>query len=199
LLQAEFSEWNSIFLYVINTLQTYSKRFQQIASVVQQHEQYIESFVGTLPGGDQLLEKVKKLPVIWETQSLVVEGDTPIRNLLRRLLRKQGTVQVAVNGEEGLAQIGKHVFNVIVSDVELPDMAGATFYRRAVSRDSELRARFVFCLGQGDDEQYEFLHRNEIRYVKKPFNLQHVVQAVDAVLEHAAKDDGPLVSAKEGM
>ncbi|MBN1581034.1 MAG: response regulator [Anaerolineae bacterium] len=191
LIEAEFSELNGIFLYVINSLQAYSKRFQRIAAVVQQHEQTIESFVRALPGGEQLLERVNKLPLIWETRFLVVESDEAIRNLLRRLLSKQGTAKAVANGEEGLAQIADQVFDVIFSDAKLPDMDGIDFYWQAVSRDPDLRERFVLCLGYIEDKQWEFVQRHGIPYVNKPFNLTHVMQVVNGVLERAAQYEEP--------
>ena len=62
LVAAEYSEWNDIFLYVINSLQPQSKEVQYIAATIQSHKDHIEEYVKSLPEADNYLEVMNKIP-----------------------------------------------------------------------------------------------------------------------------------------
>ena len=56
---------------------------------------------------------------------LVVEDDFDISNMLRIYFGGQGyDVEVAPKGEEALASVSKKLPNLIVLDINLPDMSG---------------------------------------------------------------------------
>jgi two-component system OmpR family response regulator len=113
---------------------------------------------------------------------LVVEDEDPIRELVATALRFTGfTVEPVGSGREALVEARNTTYDLVVLDVNLPDVDGFEVCRKLRSdgnmvpivfltaRDdpSDLRAGFT---GGGDD------------YVTKPFSLEELVLRIEAVL-----------------
>jgi signal transduction histidine kinase/CheY-like chemotaxis protein len=76
----------------------------------------------------RLLQKYRKTG---EGTVLVIEDDEAIRQLLRRLLQRNGwQVAEAQNGREGLEQVGRAVPSLILLDLMMPEMDGFEFASR---------------------------------------------------------------------
>jgi two-component system OmpR family response regulator len=112
----------------------------------------------------------------------VVEDEDPIRELVSTALRFKGFEVTAVgSGREALAEARNGAFDLLVLDVNLPDLDGFEITRKLradgyavpvvflTARDdpSDLRAGFT---GGGDD------------YITKPFSLEELVLRIEAVL-----------------
>lgn len=90
--------------------------------------------------------------------------------MLCRYLRRQGcTVETATDGAEGLEWVSRTGFDVIVTDIEMPSMNGAEFWRQVVVSRPHLRDRFLFCSSLPLPASTPPDHA--IRFVAKPFEL----------------------------
>lgn len=186
IVQIEFSEWNDIFLYVINTLKGYSRTFQYGAAAMQEHQRGIERFMEHLPANLNATEDVRKLPPIWKERILIVEDDPPVRDVLARFLGGNlGSVETASNGQEALEKIKNHFFNAVVSDIEMPVMGGLELYRAASQIAPEIATRFLFCTGKTTAELETFCRENGLLCLEKPFRLHQLGEAVRAVMDKA--------------
>jgi DNA-binding response OmpR family regulator len=59
------------------------------------------------------------------TRILVVDDEAPIRMTLERLLQRRGySVSVAASGEEALALLDQHSFDLLLLDLKLPGISG---------------------------------------------------------------------------
>ena len=62
---------------------------------------------------------------------LVVDDDASVREILLELLCSEGhEVQTAVDGKKALSILQKHSFELIVSDIQMPQLDGIEFGRR---------------------------------------------------------------------
>lgn len=186
IVQIEFSEWNDIFLYVINALKGYARTFQYGAAAIQEHQRGIERFMGHLPANSGATEDVRKLPRIWKERILIVEDDPPVRDVLARFLGGNlGSVEKASNGQEALEKIKDHFFNAVVSDIEMPVMGGLELYRAATQIAPEIATRFLFCTGKTTAEVETLCRENGLLCLEKPFRLHQLGEAVRAIMDRA--------------
>ncbi len=182
----EYSEWNHIFLYVVNTLKHINKEFMYAASKIQQHMRGIEEFLETLPEGSSYINKIRDIPNVWENRILIVENYAPVLELLKVLLEKDGAIDTALSGEEGLNKLKSNYYNVIISDIEMPSMNGIEFYSEALKMDQEINQKFIFFTGTTDDKHLKFIHDNGIKYLEKPLEVSEMRRVVQDILHDRA-------------
>lgn len=188
IVSAEFSEWNSVFLYVVNTLSHTSRKFEEAAANIQEHKQRIETFLESLPDGDKYLEKIRGLPAVWEQKVLVVEDDAVIAELLSTILSREYVVETAANGKQGLEEIRRHHFDVIISDMNMPVMDGLEFFQQALKVDDRIRERFLFFTGYPTPETISSLEKYNLRYLTKPTDLGLITEVVREMMHGGSKD-----------
>lgn len=179
---AEYSEWNDIFLYVVNTLKEHGREFADAASKIQQHKKYMERFLSSLPEGAAHIEQIRRLPAVWQEKILIVEDYAVLREFFRDVLSTEGTVVTAVNGKEGLALASQQHFDIILSDVQMPVMGGVEFYCQASRSDPGLRERFIFLTGDPTPACLDFFRRNNLRYFVKPVTVRELEEAVHTIV-----------------
>jgi two-component system, chemotaxis family, CheB/CheR fusion protein len=81
---------------------------------------------------------------------LVVEDAADIREVFTVLLRAEGAdVVAAANGREALEAAARHQFDVILSDLGLPDVPGDVLIRQMLAA-TRSRARVVVITGYGE-------------------------------------------------
>jgi CheY-like chemotaxis protein len=187
LVAAEFSELNDIFMYVTETLKGHSMTFQHGAAVIQSHQDRVRRFVAGLPEALRPADSIQELPVVWERRYLVVDDSEPVRDLLCRYLSREGTVEAATCGEEGLEKLRARYFDAIIADIEMPVMDGLALYRQAVALDPQIGQRFLFCSGFLSYERELFLQENGLPCLIKPFRLTQVGQQIQAIMERTAQ------------
>lgn len=103
----------------------------------------------------------------------MVDDNPAIRGVLCRYLRRQGcAVEVAANGAEGLHWVARARFDAIVTDIEMPAVDGATFWRWAVTLHPYLRHRFLFCSALPLPEP--LAAERSVRFLSKPYDLADV-------------------------
>lgn len=186
---AEFSEWNDIFLYVVNTLRDSSPQYQHVAAKIQQHKQQIETFLEPLPDGRKHLERVRQLPDVWRQRILIVEDDPAVAELLSAILAEEGMVETAEDGERGLRKTGEQYFDVIVSDMVMPVMGGVEFYTQAAEEDRSIGERFLFFTGQPTAENLDFFAKYNLRYMIKPTDIAEIRLAVRDLMHKDSSND----------
>ncbi len=181
--EAEFSEWNEIFLYVIDTLKGYGREFQRAVAEIDQHRMDIEKFIASFPWGDKLLEKIGRLRRVWDRRVLVVEDDPAIASLLKALVAADTEVVLAENGEEGLVRIREGHFDVVVSDVEMPKINGIDLYKQALAVDPDLKKRFVFFTGTRKPEHHNFFASSDVIMLPKPSPMGQLRKVINEVAD----------------
>ena len=117
---------------------------------------------------------------------LVIEDDALVRDLVCLNLTYSGfTVEVAVDYENGLAQLLKAQFELALVDVMLPGGDGFNLTRRA--REAGVSAPIVMLTSRADvGSKVRGLDCGADDYLVKPFDVQELLARVRAALRRAA-------------
>lgn len=187
IVSTEFSEWNDIFVYVVNTLKEAGREFAYTASQMEAHKRFIEKTIEALPKGGAYLETMRRLPRVWHTQILIVEDHPGVLEFLNTILSVEAAVETAINGSEGLDKVRRKFFDVVLSDIDMPVMNGIEFYKAALQLDPRIGERFLFLTGYLSDETAAFIQERRVRYLTKPMRIREIEETV-----HAIRDKLPL-------
>ncbi|NLF32913.1 MAG: response regulator [Planctomycetes bacterium] len=179
---AEFSEWNTLFVYVVNRLKEQSREFQYGAARMQGHLTRIARFLDGLPEADRPAVDVQNLPRVWEEALLIVEDQDAIRSLMAMFLSRYGKVETAASGEEALARMRRSYYSVILTDINLPGMDGLELFEAALRLDPQIAPHFLFCSGGLSLETWERMQRDNLAVLIKPFALDDLRRAVERII-----------------
>ena len=115
---------------------------------------------------------------------LVVDDEVSIRLLLHDILRlDHHSVALASSGIEAADLVERERFDVIITDLKMPGMDGASFYRQVRQRDPALARRIIFITGDTvSPDTRAFLQRVSNPVLAKPFKIGPLRDAIEAVL-----------------
>jgi len=119
---------------------------------------------------------------------LVIEDTPDIRALIMEILETRGfQVTCAENGKNGIASAEKEVPDLILCDIQMPEMSGYEVLVKLRQNEKTATIPFIFLTGVADKMQIR--HGMELGaddYLTKPFTLQELLAAVTARLETRA-------------
>jgi two-component system cell cycle sensor histidine kinase/response regulator CckA len=116
---------------------------------------------------------------------LIVEDEDMVRAVAERALVRQGyVVETASDGEQALELFaeGKR-YDLIVSDVVMPNMDGPTMARNL--RETYGDIRLLFMSGYAEEQLRETISLDNVSFLAKPFSVQQIAEAVHDALEKA--------------
>ena len=122
---------------------------------------------------------------LWGTgRVLLVEDEDMVRAVAERALTRQGyDVATAVDGEDGLEQLladDAAPFDVIVTDVMMPNMDGPTMAARAREARSDLP--ILFMSGYAEEQLRASIDIDNVAFLAKPFSVTQIARAVGEIL-----------------
>ena len=118
---------------------------------------------------------------------LIVEDDSPIREIIRKVLESQGhTVHAASNGVEGLERFYLTLPDLVILDVMMPKMDGWETLRR-LRQVSDCAVIMLTVLSSTGDV-IKGLELGADDYLAKPFGVRELTARVNAVLRRAGLD-----------
>jgi two-component system, NtrC family, sensor kinase len=110
---------------------------------------------------------------------LVVEDEIHVRSLLVELLREEGhDVYEAANGRLALEILNQRAFDLIISDIKMPELDGRALYHELLRCQPELVDRLVIVTGYNNADTEFFLRETGVRVLRKPFSAWSVSGAV---------------------
>jgi two-component system, NtrC family, sensor kinase len=113
---------------------------------------------------------------------LVIDDERQVAAALKRLLRRH-EVTLAGSGEEARELLAKKAFDVIVSDVMMPDFSGIDLYMELAAQGSPLVARFIFVTGGvHGSKAHKFLAGIDNPRLDKPVDALELEHAIARVL-----------------
>ncbi len=118
---------------------------------------------------------------------LVGDDEPHILHYMRATLEAWGhTPVVASNGREGLELTERETFDLVISDLRMPELGGREFYEELARRQPAMLDRLVFSTGdtvRGDT--LAFLESIDRPYLHKPFSLAELRALLAGVAREA--------------
>jgi signal transduction histidine kinase len=113
---------------------------------------------------------------------LVIEDDDLVRKLLFHVLTSEHfLVSIAANGVEGLAKAKTEPFDLVICDVEMPDMNGYEVLSRLRAEERTATIPFIFLSARTSQEDVRYaMGMGADDYLFKPFTKKELMQAVNA-------------------
>ncbi len=123
-------------------------------------------------------------PETKKTLSVLVVDDEPgIRKMLEWELTSQGmAVETADNGAEGVRLAGLKTYDVIISDITMPEMDGLKLLQE-IQRSAPQTA-VIIATGFGAVETAVFaMQKGAFDFILKPYDLGHLLSCVKRAVE----------------
>ncbi len=119
-----------------------------------------------------------------EKKILVVDDDLLLRDFLSETLNRSGyQVNLASTGEEALENIRKEDYDIILSDVRMPNMDGMELLK--TTRNFLPDAKVVMMTAYGTVQNaVEAMKLGAYDYVMKPFSIDEIELVLKRALEH---------------
>ena len=128
------------------------------------------------------------------TRVLVVEDEPTVAQLIADVLEDEGmVVDVLLDGREALSRAATQTFDLVICDMKMPGLDGQHFYKSLERSGNPLRKRFLFVTGDIiAAHTREFLERNHLPHVAKPFRVEELTEKVHTVLAITALYEPPV-------
>lgn len=113
---------------------------------------------------------------------LIIEDNSRVSTLLKRGLESQGyQVYISEDAEDGLVMVDKIMFELVITDIMLPNMNGIELSKKIKKKNQELPIIMLTALGT-IDEKIEGFDAGADDYMVKPFEIRELYARIKAVL-----------------
>lgn len=117
---------------------------------------------------------------------LVVDDEQIIRESLSFVLKKEGyQVEEAANGREALAKQENRPFDVVITDIEMPEMRGMELLEHITKRTPQTFVMMITAFAS-IETAIAALRKGAYDYVLKPIDFDDILHRIRRLLEHRA-------------
>src|SRR5207253_2723522 len=129
---------------------------------------------------------------------LLVEDDALVARAVRRTLSREHEVVVVETGRAALEAIAREKFDLVISDLMMPEMTGMDLHATLLRTNPEVARRMVFFSGGAfTDAARDFLRGVPNLQIEKPFDPQQLRELIRRLLT-ACQDGLETFHAKRG-
>src|SRR6266446_7706701 len=120
----------------------------------------------------------------WRICILVVDDEPLVAGIMADILGLEGyEVETAKDGREALEKIAARSYDVILSDLRMPELDGVGLYRELEQRHESLLLRLAFVSGTTEPPEYaRFLEQTGATVLSKPFAVADLHRLVQRLL-----------------
>jgi PAS domain S-box-containing protein len=133
------------------------------------------------PSAAEDLSEAVPVPKLDGVSALVVDDESDARELIQRVLEKQGaSVRLAGSGEEALRMLETYQPDVLISDIGMPGMDGYQFMKRMRAGETSQRrtpALALTAFARADDRKHAILAGYQA-HLSKPFDMAELAIVV---------------------
>ncbi len=117
---------------------------------------------------------------------LVVDDEQIIRESLGFVLKKEGyQIEEAPNGKEALAKQEARPFDVVISDIEMPEMRGMELLEHITKRSPQTFVIMITAFAS-IETAIAALRKGAYDYVLKPIDFDDILHRIRKLLDHRA-------------
>ncbi len=115
---------------------------------------------------------------------LIIDDERAIRNTLKEILEFENyVVEVAEDGRVGLEMASATAYDLIFSDIKMPEMDGIELL--SALREAEVESPVVMISGHGNIETaVDCIKRGAADFIEKPIDLNRLLITTKNALEH---------------
>lgn len=114
---------------------------------------------------------------------LVVDDEASMRELLAIMLKREGyTVEEAVDGSRALGLLQTSIFDLVISDIQMPRMTGIELLRKVREQKIDVVVMMITAFST-TDEAVEAMKLGAYDYITKPFKNDEIRLVVRNALE----------------
>jgi DNA-binding response OmpR family regulator len=113
---------------------------------------------------------------------LVVDDEETVRDFCRTLLTEAGyQVEIAVNGLDALDKLKDSTFDLVITDINMPELDGIGLYLNSVREHTYLHNRFLFMSGNLSINEHATSIILQIGrgIIRKPFEIKDFLGAIE--------------------
>ena len=125
---------------------------------------------------------------------LVVDDERSMREFLGIMLaREQYDVVVAENGSQAIASLRQRAFDLVISDIRMPDCSGIDVLREAKALQPDVPGVLMTAFSS-TQTAIEALRTGALDYISKPFDVDELKRVVAHALERKhLREGGPSI------
>jgi two-component system response regulator CpxR len=115
---------------------------------------------------------------------LLVDDDLMITQLITDMLTLDGyDVDTAPNGIAALKKVEGRSYDLILTDLHMPEMDGVGFYQELIRRQAHPPERIIFLTGtSGESDEHRLVQATGRPLLPKPFNVAELLEIVRKTL-----------------
>ena len=126
-----------------------------------------------------------RVPAVPDKSILIIDDEPSIASGLKRLLSRDGyTVETVANGHLALTKLRERSYDLLLSDMRMPEIDGPSLYRTLEHQYPHLLRRVIFLTGDTlNPETKMFLDQSAAPCLTKPCTVAEIRRAIQQVLE----------------
>ncbi len=135
---------------------------------------------------EEVIRVIKHVKEKERNRILAIDDSRFIQKQIKRVLEPRNyIVESAFSGEEGIEKIKSENFDLIILDLELPDMHGTKVLEMIRSDESLVKLPVIVLSGTADAEHIRYILKNGANdYLKKPFVFEEFILKVDLWIDY---------------
>lgn len=175
---------------LFNYLDLMHKSSMRIANILRKLREITSPKIQEVPLGMKMIEMQEESassPEQHKRYILVIEDEENLRQIVQDVLESEGyKVIMAQTAEEGvnLYQSNKELIEVVVLDFYLPDADGLEVLGQLMEQNKKVKVLLTSGFDV-DDSIRQALQLGAIDFIRKPFNRQQILTAIQKVYTHS--------------
>ena len=125
---------------------------------------------------------VASLKAIQRRRVLAIDDEALLLKAFQRMLSTHHDIETKLGAREALRGFGQdRKFDIVLCDLQMPDMSGVELYTAVKQQWPELAERFIFITGGAfSPEARRFMEDPSITCINKPFQLRELLELIEA-------------------